>query len=145
MAKKTDEKTLELIQAIKRQKEEISKAERPNWITNCSFSYAGNASINLHAESNIRTLVMIVAFLLDRERAYSEAAGKLGVVDAPAFSWDGYSTADWTEDIKTRINKIQITSKKKKLEALETRLNAIISPELRAEIELDAISKDLEE
>lgn len=39
--------------------------------------------------------------------------------------------------IKMRIMKIQIASEKEKLESLETRLNKIISPEKRAEIEAE--------
>ena len=45
--------------------------------------------------------------------------------------------------IKSRINKIQIGVKKKKLETLEARLNAIVSPELRRKLELDAIAAEL--
>lgn len=147
MPRKTDQKTLDLIKEVKRQKEEISQAERPNWITNCSFSHTEgkqNDQINLHVEANVKTLIMIVAFLKDRERSYNEAAAELGV-EAPAFSWSGFSVADWISDIKSRINKIQIASKRKKLETLEARLNAIISPELRTEMELEAIMGELTE
>lgn len=145
MAKtKTDAKTLELIQAVKRQKEDIAKAERPNWATNCSFSYnenGGNA-VNLHVESNIRNLICIASFLRDKANSYKETAAELGV-EAPDFTWQGFSVKDWLEDVKLRINKVQIASKKKKLEALEERLNKIISPELRAEMELEAIQNEL--
>ena len=144
MAKKTDQKTLDLIKEVKRRKEEISKIEKPNWITNCSFSYnEGSASrVNIHVEASVKNLVSMAAFLRDREHSYDETAKVMGV-DAPAFTWDGFTVADWVEDIKSRINKVQIASKKKSLEALEERLNAIISPELRAELELEAIAGEL--
>ena len=145
MAKKTDQKTLDLIKEVERQKAEISKIERPNWKTNCSFSYVeGNAAnlTNIHVESNVKNLVCIAAFLRDRETSYDQTALLLGV-DAPKFSWNGSSVSDWLEDIKMRINKIQINSKKQKLELLENRLNAIISPELRAEMELQKIESEL--
>jgi len=145
MAKtKTDSKTLELIQQVKRQKEDIAKAERPNWTTNCSFSYTEQSrdAVNIHVEANIRNLVCIASFLVEKEKSYKETAKVLGV-DAPDFSWQGFAVKDWLEDIKMRINKVQIASKKKKLEALEGRLNAIISPELRAEMELEAIEAEL--
>lgn len=140
----TDAKTLKLIKAVEKQKEEISKAEKPNWATNCSFSYTErqNDAINIHVESNIRNLVCIAAFLKDKEKSYKEAAEALGV-DAPSFTWGGHTVADWLEDLKLRINKIQIGAKKKKLEDLEKRLNAIISPELKAERELEAIESEL--
>ncbi|CAE7860315.1 unnamed protein product [Symbiodinium microadriaticum] len=142
---KTDAKTLELIKKVQQQKEEIAKAERPNWITNCSFSYTeGSAkAINLHVCRDVLEMVNIVAFLNAREDAYKKAVKELGV-DAPTFQWGGFSVADWKKDIKTRIDKVQITDKKKKLEALETRLNKIVSPELRAEMELEAIAAELD-
>ena len=144
MANKTDAKTLELIQAVRRQKEDIAKAERPNWATNCSFSYGENGSntVNLHVESNIRNLICIASFLRDKVKSYKETAAELGV-EAPDFTWQGFSVSDWLEDVKLRINKVQIASKKKKLETLEERLNKIISPQLRAEMELAAIQSEL--
>jgi monoamine oxidase len=146
MAKKTtDTRTLELIKQVQRQKEEISQAEKPNWVTNCSFSYSHNKTndaINLHVEASVQNLLLIGVFLKERERGYNDLAKEMGV-EAPAFSWQGFSVSDWLTDIKNRINKIQIASKKKKLEVLESRLNSVISPELRAELELQAIEEEL--
>jgi len=153
MAKETDKKTLDLIKKtldlikeVKARKAEISKAEKPNWITNCTFSQIeGSASnvINLHVETNVKTLIGVAAYLMSAEKSYKEAAAALKVDSPPEFTWNGFSVKDWIEDIKARIGKIQITSKKKGLETLESRLNAIISPELRAEMGLDAIASEL--
>ena len=63
-------------------------------------------------------------------------------VDIP-FSWHGYSTEKWKVDIQARIDKIQIEKKKRDLEILEKRLDAILSPELKAEMELEEITKAL--
>lgn len=148
MAKKpagtTDQKTLDLIKEVARQKAEIAKAEKPKWQTNCNFSYEEDSAktIVLHVERDIKTLVNIAAFLVKKEEAYMEVAADLGV-EAPSFTWKGFSVVDWLEDVKMRINKIQIASKKAKFEALEERLNKIISPELRAEMELEAIANEL--
>lgn len=147
MAKKasTDDVTKRLIAEVARRKAAISLAERPQWRTNASFSFnegRSNESINLHVESNVRVLVMIVAFLMGRERDYREAADSLGV-DAPAFSWSGFFMADWVADVKMRIDKIQIGESRKTLEALEARLNAVMSPEMRAQLELEAIEAEL--
>lgn len=141
---KTDERTLQLIKEVAKQKKEISKAERPNWVTNCSFKFVeGGPAINLHVESDLRVLIGIAAHLQEKERNYIQAAGALDLTEFPPFAWGGFPTADWLNDIKSRISKIQIATKKKKLEELETRLNAIISPDLRAELELEAISAEL--
>lgn len=145
MAKATDEKTLALIKEVQRRKEEIKKLEgrwTPN--TNLSFSFVeGSASgvINLRTVTSLPTLISIVSFLMDRQNSYNTAAQILGVDDAPDFKWCGFTVKEWTEDVKTRVGKVQLDQKKRQLEALESRLEKIVSPELRAEMELQAIEE----
>jgi len=143
---KTDKKTLELIDLVKRQKAEIARLEKPSFKTNCSFTYIEGTksnAVNIHVETDVRKLISMAAFLLNQEENYKETAKLLGVENIPDFSWDGYPVAEWIEDLKTRINKVQIGAKRKKLEALEDRLKKIISPELQAELELEAIAGEL--
>jgi hypothetical protein len=146
MAKETDQKTLDLIKEVKIRKAEIAKLDKPNWQTNCAFSYTDgdlSKSINIQVESNIKTLIDIASFVLSKESDYIKTVDLLKVESIPHFTWQGFTALSWFEDIKTRINKLQIVSKKKKLELLENRLNAIISPELKAQMELDAIAEEL--
>lgn len=143
----TDKKTLELIAQVKAKKAAIAKAEKPSYNTNLSFSYVeGNRSgaTNLNVETDVRKLISIAAFLTERSAAYLVAAKLLGVDKPPEFTWDGFTVEDWIADLKMKITKIQIVAEKKKLEALEERLNKIISPEKRAELELEAIANELE-
>lgn len=149
---KTDQKTLALIKEVKSRKAEIAKLEaKPQWKTNCSFSWGeheGKGSglvnpVNLQVESSVKNLISMASFLRDKEASYASTAAAFEVDSPPSFTWNTFPVADWIEDIKTRINRLQIASKKKKLEALETRLNAVISPELRAEMELEAITSEL--
>ena len=147
MAKESaDKTTLALIAEIKRRRAEIAKADRPQWLTNSAFSFVEGTSsqvINLKVVSNIRDLIMIAAFLRERETHYASAAKELGVESPPVFTWNGFSVSDWVEDLKTRIAKIQIATKQQKLAALESRLEAVISPELRREMELAQIAEEL--
>ncbi len=136
-----DTMTLQLIKEVKKQKEEISNAERPNWLTNCALSVLGR-NINLHVETSIPTLIEAAALLIHKEEIYNVAAFRLGA-DVPPYLYDGYSVSDWLSDIKSRIDKISIQNKRRKLEVLENRLSSIVSPELRAKLELEAISKEL--
>jgi len=143
----TDKKTLELIGQVKAKKAAIAKAEKPSYKTNMSFSYIeGNKSSasNLNVESDLKRLICIAAFLTERSASYTLVATKvLGVDKPPEFTWDGYTVDDWIGDLKMRITKIQIVAEKKKLESLEERLNKIISPVKRAELELEAIANEL--
>jgi hypothetical protein len=143
----SDKATLALIEEVKRRRAEIAKADRPQWLTNSAFSFVEGMSsqvINLKVVSNIRDLIMIAAFLKERETHYAGAAKELGVESPPAFTWNGFSVSDWIEDLKTRIAKIQIATKQQKLAALESRLEAVISPELRRDMELAEIAAALE-
>jgi hypothetical protein len=139
-----DSKTIELIRKIKEEKDAISKIETGGWNTSCSFSFNENrdGNINLHVETNVQTLVRIATFLLDTERSFKEVAILLNV-EVGTFTWQGFPVSKWISDIRTRINKLRIASRTKDLQALEARLDAIISPNLRAELELKAIESEL--
>jgi len=149
MAKRVNDQnaqTLALIEEVKKQKVEIAKFERANWLTNCVFSYIENdtnKSISLHVASDLKELINIVAFLMAKSVDYNDAITMLNIEHAPKFTWCGFTVDDWVTDVKTRINKIQLSTKRKKLESLESRLSAIITPELRAKMELDAITSEM--
>lgn len=144
MANATDAKVQLLIQEVAKRKEEIKKAEKPNWITNCSFRYdEGRAEgFNIQTITDTDKFVHALAFLKTRAGAYDEAAAELGLKGE--FKWLGYTLEDWTTDFKTRVDKVNITKKKKELELLESRLDKLISPELKAQMELEEITKMLE-
>lgn len=142
-----DQKTLDLIALVTKQKGEIAEAERPQWKTNCSFSFLeGRATdtVNLHVETDLRKLIRMAAWLKMQEHWYDNAADVLSVLPYPRFEWGGSSVDDWLHDIRLRIGRLQLADKRKKLEALESRLNAVVSPELRAKLELEAIAAELE-
>jgi hypothetical protein len=140
-----DETTLKLIEEVKRRRAEISKAERSNWITNSSFAYVEGSSntVNIKVITDLKQLIAIAAFLRGQEANYKAAAVELGVESPPPFSWGGFSLGDWMEDLKTRIAKIQLEAKRQKLAQLESRLDAVISPELKREMELAKIAEEL--
>lgn len=143
MATEKDKIVDELLKVIKEKKQAITKAEKPNWITNCAFRFSKefSTSVNLQVVSDIDDLISILALLYEKESAYDKAKEFLGVDGE--FKWFGYSVSEWASDIKTRVDKIQIIDKKKELEKLESRLDKLISKERREELELEAIKKEL--
>lgn len=144
---KTDDKVIKLMADVKRRKEEIAEAEKPNFTTNMSFSFVPGESrpMNLRVEKSVAKLVEIAGFLVSQQVLFANGAKVLGLTsqETPEFLWDGFRPEDWLKDIKTLLNKLQITNKKKQLAALEARLDKIVSPELRAEMELAEIEKEL--
>ncbi len=146
--KPNDKKVKEFREIVAMKKAEIAKAEKLNWLTNCTFSYNRDTS-NPHQRFNIQTVtdpkefVEALAFLIVQERSFAEAANELGV--SAKFKWQGFDTEDWKQDFQTRISRIKIAEKKKELAQLEVRLNALLSEDLKAELELIEIEKLLKQ
>ena len=144
--KTNDEQVRELFKVVQAKKVEIEKLEKPCWETSCEFGFSinsGHDRIKLSTVTDTRKLVEIMAFLIDRKEKSEKAAEELGV--KYDFTWLGFTVDEWKNDLKTRVNQISIQQKRKELSELESRLNAIISPELRAEMELEAIKEALGE
>lgn len=57
----------------------------------------------------------------------------------------GYTIDLWKKDIKTRIDQLTLEDKKKHLDVLDKRIDNLVSPEQRRELELEAIKKELGE
>jgi len=143
MTSTTDKQVLDLINLAKTKKSEIAKAEKPDWKTNCSFGYNPESSqrTNIQTVADVEVLISILAFLLIQKDGHENASVLL---DVPSkFKWMGFTLEDWQADLKSRVNKIQISKKRKELDALEERLNKLISPELRTKIELEEITAGL--
>jgi hypothetical protein len=140
-AKTTDELVKELFNEVQGKKLAIEKAERPCWLTNGNFGYSANSA---HDRANVQTLneprkiVDMLAFLIDRKEKSQKASEELGV--KYNFTWLGFTVEEWKSDFQTRINQISIQEKRKELAEIEARLNAIISPELKAQMELEILT-----
>jgi hypothetical protein len=145
MATLTDKKVQQLFEVVQKKKEEIKKIEKPNWFTNCAFRPDTDSTVgsfNLQTVSDPNVLVLALSKLQVLKETAERVSVDLGV-EGYKFSHLGFSFDDWKSDFQTRVAKIQISKKKSELASLETRLNSLISPELKAELELEAISKEL--
>jgi hypothetical protein len=142
--KTTDEKIKELFNSVQERKLSIEKAERPCWNTSGAFGYSANSA---HDRTNVQTLndqrkiVEMYAFLIDREDKSKKASEELGV--DYNFTWLGFTVDEWKSDFQTRINQITIQEKRKELAEMEARLNLVLSPALKAEMEVDAMTEQL--
>ena len=143
----TDSIVQELFEEVKNRKAELAQLDRPNWRTNMSFSYENDITknpINLQVKYDARELIMMLAHVKVHHDAYNELKDKFESA-IPEFKWCGFTLQDWESDITTKINKIQIAEKRKKLESLEGRLDQLISPEMKRKLELEAIKKELDQ
>lgn len=140
-----DDKITELFGVLSKQKAEVEAAEiatKVSWKTKGSFMLdAISARVNIQT-ANHNLLIEIEAALLQKEAFYGKAAENLGLEWDGV--WDGYTLSDWHDDLVKRAAIIGINAKKAKLAELEKKLNSIVSPEQRREMELKAIMASLE-
>jgi hypothetical protein len=120
----TDKKVQDLIKLVKEKKAAISKAEKPDWKTNCSFSFSAdsNSRYNIQTVSDVDSLVGMLAFLIGQESNFSAACKALSVTSK--FKWMGSSLDDWKSDIQSRINKSRLRRARMSLKFLKAVLTS---------------------
>lgn len=146
-AQSTDEAVMELLVTVQRKKEEVKKAKKaPQWKTNLSI---GRDSTTTHGRVNIQTrtdpneIIDWYIFLSQKEEFGAKAAEELGL---PAdLTWLGYPIADWKDDLKARALQLSIEAKKREIDELDARVNKLVSPEQRRDMELEALQRLLAE
>lgn len=141
-----DNKIVELIKIVEQQKNEVFDVEKESkrgWKTNCSLNIIGFPQpLNIQTAS-IENVVKAYGMLLTVFSNIGDAAKYLDV-QVPN-TYDGYSLEDWFDDFKKRVAVIKLKTKKEKLNSLEDRLNSIVSPEIRRQMELEIIMKEMEQ
>lgn len=143
-----DDKIMQLLDTVQKQKEAIAQAERPSYRTNMTFSFVDgdlSKAVNLRTVSDVGQLIKIASYVRYSAAAYEEAAKAILGVDEkpPAFLWCNYTATDWTHDIKLRVGQLRLKIQRDRLADLESRLDKILTPERRRELELLAIEREL--
>lgn len=142
MVENTDEKIANLLDIIHTQRHEVDELEQATkqpWQTTCTI-HLNDTIYNIQTQpiDNIRELY---AKLLEHFEYLKKSSAILDIEYIDKYH--NYTLDDWTVDFKKRIAIIQIKNKKQQLDELESRLNALITPEYRRKLELDAITKTL--
>ena len=139
-----DDKIAQLFGVLTNQQNAVKEAEKEtkaSWKTNCAFLTASINPTNVQTASEV-ILVKLHAEMSATQAFRNKSAEILGCTTTD--DWYGYSYDDWTHDFKKRIAIINLKAKKDSLAALEKRLDAIVSPDQRRALELQAIMASLE-
>lgn len=151
----TDDAVMELLMRVQKKKEAIKVAKKtPRWKTNCSIAFdsfhvidfgrdTAHKRINIQVEKNPRVLMELYGNLIHLTERLELAAKEL---DLPSdLTYMAYPICDWVEDITTRAAQLSIDGKQKEVDALDKRVNSLISPDQRREMELQALQQLLGE
>lgn len=116
---------------------EIAKS----WRTTGAFRLIGAQSTTNIQTAQAEQLEEVAAHIVMLANAMSEASTKLSRPSAQKIQ--GYKAEDWFSDLQKRLAAIDVREEKKQLEALEQRLNQVLSPEERRRIEVELLAKEL--
>lgn len=118
-------------------RDEIAKS----WKTTGVFRPIGSTStVNLQTASG-DVLDEVAAHVVILSGAQAEAAAKLNRPNKQKIQ--GFAVADWFSDLQKRFAAIEVREEERQLEALEARLNQVLSPEERRRIEVELLAKEL--
>lgn len=134
-----DKQVDELFSKVSQQKKELAALKADidkKWITTCTFN-------NMNVQTASREVIMsMVQQLVTLDMVYERMA-KLEF-GSPERKYNGFSFEDWFSDLSKRLKVIEAREKETKLNAIEEKLNTLVSPEKRREMELAELAKSLD-
>jgi hypothetical protein len=135
-----------LMEKASKKEAEIGKIQNYSNQTNLSFPLergTSKGSINLNVIHNVEALVEAATILIKESESSKKAAELLGVTYE--FSWGGFTEKEWLEDIRNRIDTINLRKKKAELKEIKDVLNSLLSPEAKKMKQLEEIAKRLDD
>jgi len=141
---KNDEAIKALLTKVEEQTAALGNRPRGTWRTNGVFKFSKDDYFNINVECSLSRFADAAGFLLQKANSRLGGAQAIGILDT-MFFWDSYSVEDWISDFKTRVSIISYNDRKKVLDATKAKLHGLVSEEARTEMELEQISKTLNE
>lgn len=132
------QKMLQKVRDAKAHVEQLRKQSNQRWITTATFMEGKHSSINIQT-ANAEEVTRIVRYLVVNRNVESEVAEILNIPESNTIQ--GFSYESWFTDCSKRMATLNLASESAKLEELETRVNNLVSPELRRQMELDELLK----
>ena len=137
-----DQKIQELFNVVQSRRSALEKegmALKGKWETTCSYPMNGTF-INLQtADKN--TIRQVAIHIKIQSFFGAQVDKELGIDESSLVN--GFTVDAWFSDCKKRMAAINSREKKRELDDLEARLDKIVSPEQRREMELAAIAASL--
>jgi len=128
--------------AVENKRKELGKKPKLAYTTNALLDMGG-ARINLNTLASEEQCVDVVRQLLAVEHLTVQANAKLDTNVKANFG--DYSTAQWIEDIKLRVQLLVWERNKKKLAAMDKQLEALMSDDAKTADAIASIAAQLED
>lgn len=135
-----DQVVLKLQEQIKTKEQELLTISKPSWKTNNNLEVYG-VRYNLHVQS-VESLTLLFSYLIGIFRNLEESYEILQVRNKEV-KYNGYTYAEYFHDISLHIAIKDKRVKEEQLNKLKERVSSLLSDELKAKLELDAINEEL--
>jgi hypothetical protein len=136
MANNNDSKILELKKQIEEKKNKLDKLQRFTPSTNCSIEIDGATRTNIQTLDKDNIIRLMVKL-----QSYKTAAETLNVSDQYTIS--GYKPEDWIKDLRQRLDILSRKDEETKLRVMEDKLQALLSSDMKVQLELNEIENML--
>lgn len=128
-----------LLGKVETLRSQIESVGTYKWKTNCIYN-----GVNLRVIGIQEVLEFSFQFV-SKKSLLGEVLTQLELPSSTKCTFGGYSAEDWLSDCRHRVRVVQVNDKKATLKTLEKQLNALMSDEVRREIELKRIQNTLNE
>ncbi|MGL4453951.1 MAG: hypothetical protein ACRCTZ_22595 [Sarcina sp.] len=134
MSKLNDEKILRLKEEILKKKEVMTSCtKRFNPITSCILDLDGvSYNLNVLNSSELKLLYVKLNML-------GLSANAIPWIDVDEIILSGFKLQEWMEDVEMKLSVIMYREEKSKLDAMEKKLDKLLSEEKKVAMEIDEI------
>jgi hypothetical protein len=140
ITKSSREEMQQVYEQVCNKLENNAKIETTQWLTNGEWTYNKSATpILISKITDVRTLINILGFLIEKTAGYTKAIELLKLKNAPAFEWTGYTFEQWSHDISLRVQMITFETEKNALTKAKADLEKYFTPDDRLAKTLDSI------
>ena len=137
-----DEKIKKLLKAIDEKKAKLGTKPIVAWVTKLVWKDMDGNQVNINTINDIGKLVFLFAGVLSYESHYAKAEEALGAKNTKHL-WNGFTAAEWTKDLKSRVSLLQWEEEEKELKKLTATLKDLRSEGAKTTDALDDIAGKL--
>ena len=130
---KNDDRILELKKKIDEKKDNITN-KKVKFVpkTNCVLIFDGmNYNLNVCQYEDLKLLLI-------KLNSYAISAKDLGYED---FVISGYNVSEWMNDIRNKMEVIELKKEEVMLKSMESKLDKLLSNDKKTELEIDEIAE----
>lgn len=140
-----DQKIQELFAKLNARKSKVDglrKEIAKTWKTNGTFRLIGAGTPTNIQTASAETIEEMAAHLCLLDGARTAASVRLA--REIELKVQGFTVDEWFDDLLKRLATINLREEEKQLDALEKRLNQVLSPEERRRIEVELLVQEIE-